>query len=514
MFKPSTFATDCEKAGFTPYEAMCFYDEVRRFCFHEIRGNGPKQPVAEMWGFVRSFAAQELEKVKSPADFIDYRKAWKKISITDLSKDKERFEFLIKEYPMDGLIDRCSGMFSMGKPPADRKDLWNAWGERGMSWSDLKRTIESDRPVLSDSSVPVGLTKEKARDYLLGVLNACGVNRFSWPYALGDGEEVFWKMAEDIRCCAQELSEQTGWGPDALGLGNRVSIFFGLSYDGFSGEFKSEGGGYGTIYTSSEVGWGAVAHEWMHALDFAINYKPIEGLSEKTSHEVKLHWSETVHNIGLVTWEERERWAVSNSVRKIVLERWREDPAVYELVKKSINEEGFHRGDFFKSFQVLYKQMNPDVLDYRLQLYAANAMAEIEVARENAGVPVSLWTSFAKYFEEIVNQHMPGLSREWAGYFLETRERVAHSFEATFGSGSLVSDVIVDESFRYPTSFETAGHRQQWKSFFQRSLSWKKEAIPNNRWSSDLKLNLKERRQASLSEASIPSAGLPHVKAR
>ena len=513
MFKPSTFAADCEKAGFTPYEAMCFYDEVRRFAFPTLKGGNSKIVETKAWDEFRAFAINGLVGVKSPSDFREYRKSWQKFDLIGLSKEEKSFEFLTKKVSRKELLGRCSGSFHT-QPPVEREEQWNAWEKIALTWDDIGVALEQDIPRLSRRSVPKGITLEKAKVHLQEVVSQCELGYFSWPYALVESAENLWVMAEDLRQCAQEIGSQTGWGNNALGINGRIALGFGVDYEGLQGRFIPMDEGCGEIITSGFSGWGPVGHEWLHAVDSAIHYTPIKGVSKDILRKTKESWKQVLNAVGSAAWKEEDRGKVESVMKDVVLSRWAENQKVSEYVKKALDSKDFNETLFFEEFKILYKDNVDNIQEPYLSLHGAQALADVHMARVRLEKPASLWTTFAGRFKAAVESQFPEKWRDdWKDYFFDEKERAAHSFEATFAKGSLVSDVLLDRSFRYPTSFEAKEHGKQWKLFFKTALDWKQEVDPELAATNELQMSLKERRRTRGSAPSEKPVALARPRA-
>lgn len=481
MLKPSTFVEHCKAEGFSPAEAMMLYDELRRFAFHSVEAKEVVDPDQAILDHMRLFALQGLSKVQTPQDFQQYLKTWEDYDSSMLKKGFSRaIQTLYTFVDRPEVIHRASGMIGSSMP-----EKWQAWAKLGLDWEDVKAAISYDTPALNAVS-PVGVTQEQAREKLNSVIDKTKLAGFYWPFALEDTPENRWALAADLEKCSQELSQATGWGDDAIGLGQRVRIGFGMECSGLSGICHMQKEGKSYIKTSSGTHWGPLAHEWLHALDNAINNAPIPSISKKTQSEMAGAWKTMHKGLDRAAWERGEEERVRTCLVMTLIGQWEAFPLTKAAVVQALSDPELDEKAFLKRFEETHGAENPSYQKSILPVKAVQALVDLKIARSHMDEPSSLWTTFATRFREEVRVHLDAQKiNYWADYFLDPMERAAHSFEATFDRKSLVSDVEPNQSMRYPLTPELSQHQLVWKRFFRAGLAWKQEinaglVVPSN----------------------------------
>ena len=471
MLKPSTFVEQCQKAGFTPSGAMMLYDELRRFAFHSVEGIGVEEPSQALFKQFQDFALKELSNVSTPQDFKAYLKSWSNFDSGPLLKASPGARKVLDRYlNHDDVISRASGSIELRLP-----EQWQDWRDMGLDWEDVQAAISHDIPALS-ASAPAGVTAQQAQDKLALVMEKTQLAGFSWPFALENTPQNVWALAEDLQRCAQELGQATGWGDTALGLGQRVSVGFGMERSGVSGVCHMGKEGRSHIETSAATHWGSLAHEWLHALDNAINKAPVPSIPEALQADMTKAWKAMHQGLDRAAWEQSHQEQVRACLAITLVKQWETFPLTKATILQHFAAPELDEQAFLKQFQEAYGTENPAYEKSLLPIKALTALVDIKMSRDNLEEPSSLWTSFARRFKEEAGVHLNAKdAKDWEGYFLHPMERAAHSFEATFDKQTLVSDVEPNQSMRYPITPELSQHQLVWKRFFRTAGPWKQE---------------------------------------
>lgn len=507
MFKPSTFVEECKAAGFTPARAMMLYDELRTFCGPEVAPRTP--PDRSLWDQTRAFAAQGLEHCDTPQKFQAYLESWGEAFDPRLLMEASPAEMghLFSRVPRADAINRFSGMMAYDLP-----ERWQAWEELGLGWDDVTAALAQDRPALTaPQDAPPALTDRQAAERLERAVAASGLSSFSWPWALGDEPATRWALAADLSRCTQELAGQTGWEPSILGLKGRVSLDWGADRSGCSGHCATMGNDH-RITTSPQTGWGPVAHEWLHALDATLEQSsPSAPQAAATKAWAALH-----KGLDRAAWKEEDRPLVQAAMGEALKNQWKAFPQTQEKMRalfgKPLPSNAMAQLQDTITADLASRGDPGDLVPMR----AVNALTDLSMAQEALEEPSSLWTTFGHRFKENALRHLSASdANDWASYFLEPAERVAHSFEAMFPQHALVSDVKPNHGFRYPLAPEAAQHDLAWKRFFRAATGWKNAlsetglapAAPEAEAPLSLAARLRARRETGMPAAPAPSLG-------
>lgn len=502
MLKPSTFVNHCMAEGFSPPEAMMLYDELRRFAFHSVEGVGLSDPNRAVFEHMRQFALSGLDQVETPKDFKDYLKRWDKYDTRQVDKMTPDIQNeLLIHLGRSDFLDRASGMISIRMP-----EKWQDWRDLGLDWDDVRTAISYDTPALS-ASAPAGVSQELAQEKLRGAIEQARLGSFSWPFALENTPENVWALAADLEQCCQELGEATGWGPSALGLGQRIHVGFGMDRSGVSGVCHTREDGRSHIETSPAAHWGPLAHEWLHAVDNAINDAPIPSVSKKVQEDMARAWQAMHQGLDRAAWEIEQKEQVRACLAVTLVKQWENMPSTKTAVLDAFSAAELDEKAFLEKFQAAYGQENPSYEKSLLPIKAVTALVDVKMSRSNLEAPSSLWTTYATRFREEANVHLSKKeAKDWAEYFLNPMERAAHSFEATFVQTSLVSDVQPNQSMRYPITPELSQHQLVWKRFFRAAKPWKQQvdvgvSAPSSPASAPAPLSLAARRNLRLGDS-------------
>lgn len=478
-FDPATFVDDCTRAGFTPARAMMLYDEIRTFCGPEVVGL--PNPKLKDWQELKAIVRGMLEGVDTPEDFEAYRKSWSQPPLKpwldgfmERETLQEDFDILQAFIPRADFIHRMSGM--MG---ASLKEEWQAWEDVGMEWEDVQAAMDSDRMVLARTDVPDGLTHTQARQALEVAVGQAGLASLTWPAAQGEDATTLWALAQDVNRCRLELTSQTGWPDQSMGMGGRITLNLGQDRSGMAGLCSNEGADLQIIETSATHQWGPYAHEWMHAVDHILHARNTQ--TAKVASEAKKAWTSLHNGLDQSAWKEKDRQAMAEAMTQVVLNGWQERPATKAVIAHLVEHP---EADDKKAFSALVAAVQQDDAANPAHLEvaeprAAMALTEVNMLRDALSSKEAVWTAFGKRFSEAATAHMaPEVAEGWNDYFLLACERASHSFEAIFPANSRVSDVQPNHSFRYPLGPEVAQHQLVWKRFFRATKDWAQSLIP------------------------------------
>lgn len=121
-----------------------------------------------------------------------------------------------------------------------------------------------DHPSLDDlPKPPRGLDMDAARAALEQAVITTGLAGIRVPVPYWEDPKHVWRLAKAIERADAQLSEITGWPSPVLGLGGRIILTIGAP-------------GNSTILHTPQglldvrTDWTSLAHEWFHALDYAM----------------------------------------------------------------------------------------------------------------------------------------------------------------------------------------------------------------------------------------------------
>lgn len=171
---------------------------------------------------------------------------------------------------LDGMLD---GVPEDLRQRARREVVWEE-----KEWEKIQKdTARGYAP----QKAPEGLDMNRAKAELERIAKEVGLRRLSLTNASFQSPENIWEIAKGLEQANTELQHITGWTGPVLGLNGRVELALRepthLMADGVVLHV-----GDGRI--SMATGWGALAHEWFHALDMvagqhALDVPLIYGLS-------------------------------------------------------------------------------------------------------------------------------------------------------------------------------------------------------------------------------------------
>jgi hypothetical protein len=473
MASPATFLEDCRQAGFEPARAMMFYSELRLFGAHQVGTNVPEEmKFFNAWS-ARSMAA--LKAVKTPADFDAYCRT-----------SETRFDEALKDcglglgdvpsstfsvVPRQELIARaCGNLNPIGLPQ------WQDWEDQGMEWEDLRCVLKANKMDLDRyrrTRIPKGTTPEQALERLERLANDAGLGCLQWPWVQGTDTRDLWALGDQVQAASAEMANKTGWGAKALGLAGRVVLRLGLGDPAYASGFCCDWSSTAQlIETNPLVGWGPVAHEWMHAVDHTLHRLPTPAALEA--------WKGVHHNLNEAAWQKRDRKKMEALLETVLETSWADRPTVLSVLKELRHAETITPADHQRLGEAMAKDSLPLGDVDRADIRTVLALTELMLLREGLKDPSSLWTKYGQAFEKLAMEHLPpAKAQEWKDYFTSPEERVTHSFEATFAKKSITSDVVPNGSLRYPLGPEVKQHESAWKAFFQQTQSWYASVDPS-----------------------------------
>lgn len=495
-----------EALGWPAAEAMMAYQEWRQFAFPEIRtAPAPQSSEAKMWA-LRTRVTAALEAMEGPEDWKRYTHHWPAVAAGKMdmasvkssvgntgppkltTKEAQELAVLL----MEGMTPRSEAIVRLSSLPYKGLDRWDAIREVGMDWNDVWEVVAREAmpvPAVQDTYLDEGDGARLLKDAFV----ASGLASLSWPAATKRGGSVLALLGQHVAQANGELERQTGWSGQVLGQNGRVSLQLGRATDGCSGTCAAHTDATGsTISTRADVGWGPVAHEWLHALDNSMGQgmgvenaialtqgKETPAAGTSTESKVALSaWKGLLNGLNQKEIEKDLRAELARQAVEGLCERHGDSPekaaAVQEEVA-SLGSPGWSRARALARLIPLTQKSgdSPTLAALRAEM----VMTEIELvaaARDQGSVASSLWIQFADRFDQNLAAHHRNNAEAvgFKGYFKIRGEQAAHSFESLLPSGSLISDVGGARSLRYPLPLESVVHKKSWGSFFAATRPW------------------------------------------
>lgn len=482
---------DLREAGFSPAQGMKLYDEIRLFGHGACRPD-PVSDADRAWDEIRTRHCDRLLAVRTPKDFEQYV-ADCAILVAGAGADRTQKQDLLNAWMRQGndrriergqMIQRVSGQFAFRQP-----EQWDAWDELGLEWEDVEAAMRHDQlnqPRLQQ--VQQGSSMAQAETALANAVNDSGLQGLEWGANAGHGADFLQSLAHNTNEANAALRKRTGWAGGVLGIQKRVLLRMAVDVIEVSGNCThADDEGVCHINAGARAGWGVVAHEWLHGLDFAmgrdVDPKAYECASEMSGHALSGHWQQMLAAMTGQRFGENQSQAVVAELNDGFKRRWSSStlpPGLLETIEAIFveREAGATDPESRKAQHLrLQEAYGRDPQRSLLGLHAEIAMTELELLTDQKALLAegrSIWVQFAERFGENIRKHHPKLQEEWDTYFLRPCEQAAHSFESTFGSeGSLITDVDPEtSSLRYPLPTEAMSQTLAWRRLFKETSSW------------------------------------------
>lgn len=499
--------------GFSAPEAMKVYDELRLFGHGACR----KEPVDAddaLWDSIRTKACDRLLKMKSPEDFSSYLRGFAEL---DPALDKPQI-----------FLNAWVG--SKNKQRIDREEIilrastsivhlglerWNNWDEIGLEWEDVKAAVDLDRCAVPDADAAAPGIQEAVDEAALAWVEWTAVDA-SRPGITND-------LGSQIHQANIALQARTGWTGGVFGLAGHCRLSIGGCRSGVTGSCSTLARGEYCIDTSATHPWGCVAHEWLHGLDYLCGStqtktdwdaattmsQQVPASASRPGRSVPHEWLHALDRVPDTTQTNANDNAASAAITcwKQLLEDFSSfDPNARAETRKLIEielNEGFERRWTNDTIDTPVGELMIQVRDeraagaidevsrasqiarlcavyeqtYKPEIRAELAMTELEMLTQQSQILKgggSVWVQFLGRVCENITTRLPGDAEDWGDYFNDPMEKVAHSFESSFGAqDSFITDVRPElTSLRYPLPSESRSQEGAWNKLFRGLDGW------------------------------------------
>lgn len=142
------------------------------------------------------------------------------------------------------------------------------WPELERSWTCMKDSwacMDSSINTINSIDVPVELTMAQAKKELSDAVIETGLAGVYVPIQIADNPDEIYILAKQLKMANKDLQLMTGWDGAVLGLNGRVVLDF--SQKGTSAVTRKDVQ-TGLLHITSS--WENLAHEWHHAMDWAM----------------------------------------------------------------------------------------------------------------------------------------------------------------------------------------------------------------------------------------------------
>lgn len=350
-----------------------------------------------------------------------------------------------------------------------------------VTWDDVFSYMKSTIPQVE------GLSEELTnKDQLFDRINQLpqtGLSELSWPAIVGFSPKTAGFILENVLESNRLLQQRTQWDGPVLGLNKKVSLRIGMDMSGNSGTCYPTNSD-SNIFSFCQTPIDVIAHEWFHALDFALSANNGELLSEDENAENnpwKSHIDELVNGLR----SNRFTGTVQDikNVQKMFLQNIKElfknahyPDEIIPVFEKALTvnlpfekqrqlfEDCLKQNGYF-----LDKSTQASVMLYcNLELFK-DLQNQLESGK-------SLWIEYAERLAQ--NFKCFPEYNDLGSYLLLPSEQLAHSFEVTDDVDGKVCFTSHIQSFRYPQEHERLDQKIHWKRFFKNISAWWDEQKP------------------------------------
>lgn len=283
------FMNECSDKGFTPVDALFLARQHNVFNREYSRllspGRGRVADIADN-GVKR--LKERLLSVNTPEDLVAYRenmvRSWACPSWSSPQEDVESVMAIVHDA---GFL---SAVRSWMKPPPPTVESLS-----------LEQIVEKVAGLMTRRELAIDPSDHTGdgRKRLNEVARRAGIHTLSWNSWLYPKGSEHW-LADQLEACHRALSSMSDMSGPCLGLGGflRLSLDDNTLSDS-GGSMRSHGGqwsknqigsnhaGANTLRLSSALSWGALGHEWIHALDYALSGPGTPSFASENSQGIR-----------------------------------------------------------------------------------------------------------------------------------------------------------------------------------------------------------------------------------
>ena len=460
-FDVTQWLISLQHAEVSPQHAMTLYRHLRMCGCFSVRAEHNTLTVA--WDDVRTKICNAVVQIASDNEALEYLRYPLKYIMDEPSIQEVVQSFQYNEYAFHHT--------------GERVQMW--WGERtkdveypnDLDWDDVWAHVSYDAIEIAPATVR---SEKEWLAHLEHVVQQTGLLALEWPLAGGWNTGVSNALVDGAMRANQELNEVTQWDAGVLGLNTSVVLQLGKKLDNLSGYCDG-----GFICTSNTTPLMPIAHEWFHALDYALTKYYSFMLSDKVIPET-YPYKKDLNTLltGLTTSDvEGDCNEVISNVYSTLEERLDETRygrdainLVYAHLQFNPITNTQSRSIFFKLEECLNKHPHILSASYR----AAHLAAHVDLLcnlRHCVANKRSMWVEYAQRCQFHMARSSDQMSQHFKDYLLEPREQLAHSFEV-MGGENRVAFSSPTQSLRYPLEWEQNIQRTHWNAFFAALQPW------------------------------------------
>lgn len=510
--------TTLKDNGVSEHFAMELYKDMRTFGAVVFRAEPVDEPCAtwdqfraQMCGVLKSLTTQEQAKeyLKNPLkmmyeatgqEFVDEST---KIAVAKMLTANPH-----SRQAMGGRSDIIDWLVS---------SVRSRIGDLTLTWNDVHAAISHDIPQV-DAASKVG-NSEQLLEQAAQVLHDCGLNSFQWPAVVGLAPKTGGQIVQAIATTNSELQKRTQWDGGVLGLNKTVHLQIGQDTTGSGGYCQNIDAHTTFICSSPATPTNVLAHEWFHALDYKLSNTG-DMLSEHNETENPQYAAMKKLIDSLNSYQSSEHLldntALISALRSNLERNWvmaGYPEGISDHLNQCLDEAptSLSPQQYKQQFQRLKTFLADNNFPRTLDLHATILMTDLAVVRDSTQLlneGQSLWIAFAQRFKDNVTNHLKDF-KNYAGYFLEHSEQLAHSFEIT-SDGTNIGFIDPNQNMRYPTAPEQTAQKLHWKRFFASTKQWwDQERGVSAQVDTSLKDRIAKKRVATDVSSALPIAAKP-----
>lgn len=461
-FDVTQWLISLQNAEVSPVHAMTLYRHLRMCGCFSARAEHNAFSLA--WDDVRTKICNAVVQISSDSDAQDYLRYPLKYIMDERTIQDFTKSFKFNEHAFHHTDERVQVWWNEGAGLTDEYPS-------DLDWNDVWAHVSHDAIEIAPSAVR---SEEEWLAHLEHVVQHTGLLALEWPLAGGWNTGVSNALVDGAKWANQELNEVTHWDKGVLGLNTSVVLQLGKKIATLSGYCDGV-----FICTSNTAPLMPIAHEWFHALDYALTeyysfmlsdnvipetypYKKdlnilLNGL---TASDVEADFNEVISNVYSTLEERLDETRYGWDAINMVYAHLQPNPitntqsrSIFSKLEECLNH---HPHILSAAYRAAHLAAHVDLL-CNLQKCVANKQ--------------SMWIEYAQRCQFHMVRSTDKMSQDYKDYLLQPREQLAHSFEVMGGENRIAFSTPT-QSLRYPLEWEQNIQRTHWNAFFAALQPW------------------------------------------
>jgi hypothetical protein len=475
-FNPPKFLSGLRSQGWSPQMAWLYYSEVD--AVGSMQWVSPSAPAVVISAQkTRQALGKRLSAVKSEADMERYFLEWSDTASVPVMNADDALVF----WQHVG-IDPKVATQRLATKPGKWPQLESALRQAKISWPAVLDQAANDFHRLESLHThrPHMVSSSRALADMSYAFSVSGLRAFRLPLGAGSTPQAWSEAASNLRSANIALQGRTNWSGPVLGLANRTTLILGVQ--GMATDGRTVWDPYGTsISIDAGKGWTAVAHEWLHSLDFETGRSMGEGLKPASMSvsaaqtDTASAWAQLSSSLRApLSGDVRAQW--DKEIVAGLPDRWANIETRQSLLRlrAAVDSPLFNRSKTVDGMVEDGMQNGSDATAVRVGVEML--MAEADYMAGHAPKDRSPWVATLERMERVGLAHADkNYPVELEGSLTTNTELAAYAFEVGFPGAHppLIAESLAGHApMRLPLTSEAARQRPALDKLFSSLSSW------------------------------------------